>query len=58
VLVYFASAHVMAAGYGERVLWARRNHAGRAVKATPRRPLARRDWDCGARGLTDGAQEQ
>ncbi|MEV4759435.1 MFS transporter [Micromonospora sp. NPDC049559] len=35
ILVYLAFAHVMAAGYGERVLWSRWNRAARAVERTP-----------------------
>ncbi|MEV1289309.1 MFS transporter [Micromonospora sp. NPDC049679] len=34
-LVYLASAHLMAAGYGERVLWSRWNRAARHVERTP-----------------------
>ncbi|GAB3157146.1 MFS transporter [Micromonospora sonneratiae] len=34
-LVYLAFGHIMAAGYGERVLWARWNRAARSVEGTP-----------------------
>jgi MFS family permease len=35
VLVYLISAHWMAAGYGERVLWSQWNRAARRVENTP-----------------------
>ncbi|SDZ04775.1 Predicted arabinose efflux permease, MFS family [Micromonospora pattaloongensis] len=34
-LVYLACAHLMAAGYGERVLWSRWNRRARAAERTP-----------------------
>ncbi|MEU5940404.1 hypothetical protein ABZ807_14705 [Micromonospora sp. NPDC047548] len=36
VLVYLAFAHLMAAGYGERVLWSRWNRAARQSEHAPR----------------------
>ncbi|SCG61808.1 MFS transporter [Micromonospora inositola] len=38
-LVYLAFAHVMAAGYGERVLWARWNRAARDAEHAPEEPV-------------------
>jgi MFS family permease len=38
-LVYLTCAHVMAAGYGERVLWSRRNRAARRVERTPEKAV-------------------
>ena len=39
VLVYLAFAHVMAAGYGERVLWSRWNSAARRNEHAPEEPV-------------------
>ncbi|MGW9194742.1 MFS transporter [Micromonospora chersina] len=39
VLVYLAFAHVMAAGYGERVLWSRSNSAARRNEHAPEEPV-------------------
>lgn len=39
VLVYLAFAHVMAAGYGERVLWARWNRAAADSEHAPEEPV-------------------
>ncbi|MEU9825735.1 MFS transporter [Micromonospora chersina] len=39
VLVYLAFAHVMAAGYGERVLWSRWNTAARRNEHAPEEPV-------------------
>ncbi|MFG3602130.1 MFS transporter [Micromonospora chersina] len=39
VLVYLAFAHVMAAGYGERLLWSRWNSAARRNEHAPEEPV-------------------
>jgi MFS family permease len=39
VLVYLAFAHVMAAGYGERVLWSRWDRAARGAEHSPEEPV-------------------
>ncbi|GAA2717680.1 MFS transporter [Micromonospora olivasterospora] len=39
VLVYLAFAHVMAAGYGERVLWSRWNRAAAGAERAPEEPV-------------------
>jgi predicted MFS family arabinose efflux permease len=39
VLVYFACAHLMAAGYGERVLWSRWNRAARSAERAAEKPV-------------------
>ncbi|MFJ6196198.1 MFS transporter [Micromonospora sp. NPDC092111] len=39
VLVYLAFAHLMAAGYGERLLWSRWNRAARQSEHTPEEPV-------------------
>ncbi|WP_229403549.1 MFS transporter [Micromonospora okii] len=39
VLVYLAFAHVMAAGYGERVLWSRWNRAAADAERAPEEPV-------------------
>lgn len=39
VLVYLATAHVMAAGYGERVLWSRWNRAAARAEGAPEEPV-------------------
>jgi hypothetical protein len=38
-IVYVLFAHVLAAGYGERVLWARWNRAARAGERAAQRPV-------------------
>ncbi|MEU8263394.1 MFS transporter [Micromonospora sp. NPDC048999] len=39
VLIYLAFAHLMAAGYGERVLWSRWNRAARGAEHAPEEPV-------------------
>jgi hypothetical protein len=38
-VLYLLFAHVLAAGYGERVLWARWNRAARAGERAGERPV-------------------
>ncbi|MEU4717537.1 hypothetical protein AB0F73_28325 [Micromonospora purpureochromogenes] len=39
MLVYLAFAHLMAAGYGERVLWSRWNRAARRAEHATEEPV-------------------